>query len=68
MNLTITNHKSTAAVVEVTLNQYYGDNLKVKWTTEGLEMTKESANVYKWKRLIQPDEKFVATWTEDYFP
>lgn len=68
MNLTIKNHKMIAAEVEVTLNQYYGDNFKVKWTTEGLELKKESANVYKWKKLIQPDEKFIATWNEDYSP
>ncbi len=68
MNITITNHKPIPAEVEVTLNQNYGDNLKLKWTTTGLEVTKESANVHKWKRIIQPDEKFVATWTEEYYP
>ena len=68
MNLTITNHKSIAAEVEVTFNQYYGDNLRLKWSTDKLELTKESANVYKWKKVIKPDEKFVATWSEEYYP
>lgn len=30
-NITITNHKDINAEIEVRLNQYYGDNLKVSW-------------------------------------
>lgn len=68
MNLTITNHKSIPAEVEVILYQYYGDNLKVRWSTQGVELTKESANVFKWRKVLQADEKFVATWVEEYYP
>lgn len=68
MNLTITNHKEIPAEVEVIFNQYYGDNLKIKWNNDGVELLKESSNTYKWKRVIQPDEKFVVSWNEDYYP
>jgi hypothetical protein len=68
MNITITNHKGIPAEVEVNINQYYGDNLKIKWNTPGVALTKDSSNLYKFKKILQADEKFVARWTEDYYP
>lgn len=67
-NITITNHKEINAEVEVRLNQYYGDNLKVQWQTSGLAVTKESVGVYKFLKVLGPGEKFVARWTEEYYP
>jgi len=66
MNLTITNHKDTEAEVEVRLSSYYGDNLKLSWESNGVELIKETANKYKWVKTFQPDEEFAFEWREDY--
>lgn len=70
MNLTITNHKSVEAEVEVRLNGYYGDNLKVTWNAgnQGVALEKVDANNYKFRRVLKPEETFSALWTEEYRP
>jgi hypothetical protein len=52
----------------VRINQYFGDNLKVGWLSTELTLTKESGNLYKFTKVLVPGEKFVARWTEQYYP
>lgn len=68
MNMTIVNHKDTAAEIEVVLNSYYGDNLFITWKTNGVQLEKQHSNEYKFRKVLQPDETFVAQWNEDYRP
>jgi hypothetical protein len=68
MNMTITNHKDISAEIVVEYAAYYGDNLKLNWKTPNLNVEKVSASLYRIKKIMKPDEKFVFAWTEDYRP
>ena len=35
MNMTITNHKDTPVEIELNIGNYYGDNMKLTWNTQG---------------------------------
>ena len=69
MNLTIINHKSTSSEIEVKINSYYGGNLKLTWgKANGVQLTKESTNLYKIVSKVEPDQTVVYKWTEEYQP
>ena len=68
LNLTIYNHKDISAEIVVELSTYYGDNLKINWKTQGLNVEKVSSSLLRVKRQFNPDEKFAIEWSEDYRP
>ena len=52
INMTISNHKDIQAEIVVEINNYYGDNNKFTWTTQGLNVEKVNANLYRITRLF----------------
>jgi len=67
MNITITNRKSIPAEI-VTELSIYGDNLRITWKNQGINIEKVSATLIRIRRVFKPDEKFAYEWNEDYRP
>jgi hypothetical protein len=65
LNITITNHKDIPAEIVTELSTY-GDNLRIFWKTQDLNIEKVSATLIRIKRVFKPNEKFAYEWTEDY--
>lgn len=63
LNLTISNHKNTAAEIVVEINNYYGDNNRLTWKTSGLKVEKVSASLLRISRKFQANEKFSYLWS-----
>ena len=57
----VSNHKDTAAEVEVKFFNGYGDNLKIRWNNEA-ELEKVSSGEYLFKKVLQPDEVWEVNW------
>ncbi len=68
MNLTVSNRKDISAEIVIEYSNYYGDNLKLNWKTQNLNVQKVSASLYRIKRVFKADETFVFVWSEDYRP
>ena len=66
MNMTISNHKDIQAEIVVEINNYYGDNNKFTWTTQGLNVQKVSASLYRISRIFGAGEKTSYIWNENY--
>ena len=69
MNLTVTNHKNTEADIEVDFSAYYNDDkFEIEWQSNGVELMRQSANLYKFSKKFKPDETFAFEWKESYNP
>ncbi len=64
----VVNHKDVKADVVVIFNNNYGDNLKIT-TMSGTAAAPEkvSAQEYRWKKTLAPNEVWEFGWKEDYF-
>jgi hypothetical protein len=53
--LTVSNHKDIAAEIVVEINNYRGDNVKLIYGNQGVNIEKISASLWKIKRVFQPN-------------
>lgn len=69
MNITISNRKDVPVDVEVVMGNYYGDNLKLTWNTQGSTLLKSSANEFKLNlSKLMAGETWTGKWEENYYP
>jgi hypothetical protein len=68
LNLTIWNHKDISAEIVVELNNYNGDNNRITWKTQGLNVVKVSAQKLRISRAFAANEKTSYLWQESYRP
>lgn len=63
----VTNHKDVKADVVVIFNNPYGSNLRL--TMKGADAKPEnvSAQEFRWRKTLLPDEVWSFGWKEDYF-
>jgi hypothetical protein len=47
----------------VNINNYYGDNLKIDWKTQNIQVQKISSQLYQIKRLFAAGETFSYVWS-----
>lgn len=67
MNLTLVNHKDTAAEVEVKLSNYNGDNVAINWNAgNAAKLVKISATEYRIVQTLTPDQRVTYLWSENY--
>ena len=58
LNMTINNHKDISAEIVVVFSRYQGDNVAVNWQSTDLNIEKESATLWKIKRVFAANEKY----------
>ena len=66
MNMTVINRKNVAAEIEVRMSTFFGDNLKITWNTNSVELIRHSSNEYRWNFMLEPEEELTIEWNENY--
>lgn len=67
LSMKVVNHKDVKADVVVIFNNGYGDNLKITMNGGAAGPEKVSAQEYRWRKTLAPNEVWEFGWKEDYF-
>lgn len=68
VNLTVYNHKTVSAEIVVEITVSGGDNVKINWKSQNINIEKVSATLLRVTRIYKADEKYSLLWSEDYRP
>lgn len=64
MNLTIKNHKEEEVEMVVRYENYYGDNMNIKWNDSNVEsLEKLSARKYRVILHLKPNKEVTLKWS-----